>query len=633
MCGIAGYFGTERFEAARLVQALAHRGPDGNGHWSADTGSGGSVHLVHTRLAILDLSNAAAQPMRDVQSGAALVFNGEIFNYRQLRKGLGGESAFRSTGDTEVLLRGLIARGPAFFAELDGMFTVLLYEPSTRRLVVARDPLGIKPLYYARTKGGGWIFASQVRAILQSGLWEGGLNRGGVLDYLRFGCLQDPDTLFAGIHAFPAGHWGEIYADAPDHFKTESFWPIDKILLNPPPADVVGWHAEVWRETMQEHLESDVPTGVFLSAGMDSTAILDAIPKAERERVTAFTLAGALTSSDEGVLAAATAANLGVRHEVVRLDQSEIISWVGDAFAAMDQPSGDGVNTYLVSRASKAARLTVALGGTGADELHGAYGHARSLPHLARGIAATGPFAELFKWGMVRGYSAMRGEIAAERLDLMLAAAPSLWRMTYEKRRFYTGSQIQGLWPQSAELTPQWRAPTDFPRDFHRLDPFSEVTLAELKGYLRNVLLRDSDWATMANQQELRVPFLGKKYVECVLRIAPSWRNPLNGVKKPLIASTISAANHDIIKRPKTGFTLTCGQMLLGPFREQLYTAAATLNDRLGFTLDVEPALARLAQSHSAPDAFRLWSLMSLGLYVGRHVGYSRDRGGVQVPS
>jgi asparagine synthase (glutamine-hydrolysing) len=265
--------------------------------------------------------------MRDTESGAVIAFNGEIFNYRSLRAGLGGQAAFNSTGDTEVLLRGLAARGTAFFAELDGMFAVLLYDPRARRLIVARDPLGIKPLYYARTRAGGWIFASEVRAILQSGVWAGGLHAEGVLDYLRFGCLQEPDTLFSGIHAFPAGHFGVISADTPERMRTESFWPIEKIMQTPPPSGEVGaWHADVWRETMNEHLDADVKTGVFLSAGMDSTAILEAIPKTDRERVTAFTLAGELTSTDEGALAARTASNLGVGHQIVRLNEAEVLA-------------------------------------------------------------------------------------------------------------------------------------------------------------------------------------------------------------------------------------------------------------------------------------------------------------------
>jgi asparagine synthase (glutamine-hydrolysing) len=627
MCGIAAYIGREAFLPEKLLGALAHRGPDGRGQWSTRLPDGSALNLIHTRLSILDLSDAAAQPMRDPASGGVVAFNGEIFNYRALRRDLGGPGAFRSTGDTEVLLRGLTARGPGFFSALDGMFAVLWHDPLRRRLVLARDPLGIKPLYYTRTRGGGWIFASEVRAILASGLWSGDVYLPGVLDFLRFGCLEDPDTLFTGIHAFPAGHWGEIDLDDPDRLRTEPFWKIEETLREPPPPDAAAWHDAVWRETVIEHLEADVPTGVFLSAGLDSTALLEAIPPEQRSRVTAFTLGGELTTSDESALAATTAANLGVRHESVCLGEAEVRNWVRDGLVAMDQPSADGVNTYLVSRASRAANLTVVLSGTGADELHGAYGHASTLPKLARLVRAAGPLAGLLRSATVTAYRARRGPVAAERLALMLREAPSLWRLTQEKRRFFTPSQINAFWPASCDLLQTWRAPTDDPRAFAQLDGFNAVTLAELRGYTRHMLLRDADWATMANQQELRVPFLGRRYVECVLRLPPEWRSTRDGVAKPLVAATLSETNRELVRRPKTGFNLSRGQLLLGPFREDLHAAVEILRSRLHFTLDADVELRKIEASRSAPDAFRLWSLLALGRYLERHAPVARKAG------
>jgi asparagine synthase (glutamine-hydrolysing) len=620
MCGIAGYIGREVFLPERLQSSLAHRGPDGRGHWSTRIGGGAHLDLVHTRLSILDLSAAAAQPMRDAASGDVIAFNGEIFNYRSLRRELGGVDVFRSTGDTEVLLRGLTTRGPEFFSALDGMFAVLWHDAARRRLVVARDPLGIKPLYYTRTRGGGWLFASEIRAILASGLWEGDLHLPGVLDYLRFGSLQDPDTLFSGIHAFPAGHRGEIDLDEPTRLRSESFWPIENIMAEPPPKDAVAWHDSVWRETVLEHLESDVRTGVFLSAGLDSTALLEAIPSDQRARVTAFTLGGDLTTNDESELAAVTAANLGVRHHSVRLGREEVGNWLRDGLAAMDLPSADGVNTYLVSRASRAADLTVVLSGTGADELHGAYGHATTLPKLSRLVNLAGPFSELLRRGTVRAYGSLRGTVAAERLDLMLAEARSAWRLTQERRRFFTPTQIRELWPAAASLLQIWRAPTDDPAAFARLDGFNAVSLAELRGYTRDMLLRDADWATMANHQELRVPFLGRRYVECALRMPPSLRAPRGGVAKPLVAGSLSEHNRELVRRPKTGFNLARGQLLLGPFREEFRAAAETLRQRLGFSFDASAALQHLQSTRSAPEAFRMWAILSLGFYLDKNV-------------
>lgn len=261
----------------------------------------------------------------------------------------------------------------------------------------------------------------------------------------------------------------------------------------------------------------------------------------------------------------------------------------------------------------------MALGGAGADELHGAYGRAQSLPRLGRLMRAAGPFAGLLRRGGVLAYHRLRGATAAERLDLLLAQAPIPWRMTQERRRYFTPSQTRALWPVGAHQASAWKIPSDLPEEYNRLDPFNAVTLAELKGYLRDMLLRDADWATMANQQELRVPFLGRKYVECALRLPPALRRPSDLVSKPLIAAGISPANRELLKRPKTGFNLAYGQMLLGPFREDLHLAALTLRDQLGFAFDAEDALRRLERTRSAADAFRVWSLLSLGSYLHRH--------------
>jgi asparagine synthase (glutamine-hydrolysing) len=287
----------------------------------------------------------------------------------------------------------------------------------------------------------------------------------------------------------------------------------------------------------------------------------------------------------------------------------------------MDLPSADGINTYLVSRASRCAGLTVALSGTGADELHGAYGRAEVLPKLSRVVRTAGPFAGFLRACVVRAYRSARGANAAERLDLMLLQARSPWRLTQERRRFFTPSQILAFWPTAGELLQVWRAPTDDITAFGALDPFNAVSLAELRGYTRDTLLRDADWATMSNHQELRVPFLGRRYVECALRIPPALRVPRGGVAKPLIASTLSEVNRELVRRPKTGFNLSIGQLILGPFRDDLHAAAATLRDRLGFKLDAELALKGLETSRSRPEAVRLWSLLALGLYLRRHAG------------
>jgi len=622
MCGIAGYLGRERFPSRYFYRALADRGPNDRGEWSASVGDGRFLHLLHTRLSILDLSTNASQPMTDKESGGVLVYNGEIFNYRALRQRLGGDATFLGSGDTEVLLRGLTARGLEFLHELDGMFALLWFDAPRRRLVVARDPLGIKPLYYARTIDGGWLFASEARAIAHSGLWRGGVDTGGVIDFLRLGSLSEPCTVFKGIRSFPAGHWGEIKLDAPEEMRTQSFWPVERIMAAPPAQDAAGWHNAVWRETVAEHLQSDVPTGVFLSAGIDSTAILEAVTPQQRGNITAFTLAGEMTPDDESRQAALTASNLQVRHEIVRLGAEEAQRWVRDGLAAMDLPSADGINTYLVSRASRGAGLTVVLSGAGADELHGAYGRAESLSRFSRWAKFSGGASGIFGSAAVAALRTAKGATAAERLALMLAESGEPWRLAQERRRFFTPSQIASLWPDSLQLASKSPLPpTADPDAFAKLCAFDQITLAELRGYLRDMLLRDGDWATMANSQELRVPFLGRRYVECVLRLPAKMRTKRRGVNKPLLAATISAPNRQLLRRRKTGFNISRAELLAGPFKDDFHAATDTLRKRLGICLDASAALRRLRETPSPSEAFRLWALFSLGVYLEQHAG------------
>ncbi len=640
MCGITGYFGPNSLDSAAILHALAHRGPDSQGQWSTRLPSGHAVHLLHTRLAILDLSPLGNQPMRlhrsasgawqtlgpdasasDDLSGYAVAYNGEIYNHAPLRAELEARGhRFTSHCDTEVVLRGYAEWGNALFARLDGIFAAVLFDGPQRRLVVARDHLGIKPLYYARDSRGGILFASEVRALLRSGLCPADLDRAALHDFLRLGSYQEPRTAFAAIRAFEPGCVGtlDLTAPTPGELSVERYWRPEHFVqpTHPNSIDWIARHAELFRETVREQLISDVPVGVFLSGGLDSTLLLETAARIDRERITAFTLGGATTAHDETAVAAQTAKNLNVSHKQIHLSDADQSAWIADALAAMDQPSADGVNTYLVSRAARAAGLVVALGGTGADEFHGAYGHAAQLARLNRAFSAAGIFSKPAQSLAACAVRLRRGAIAGERAALLFAQAHSPWRLTQEKRRFLTPSQIAAYWPDSAQHSPAWRAPIADEAALSALPLESQIILAEACGYLRNTLLRDSDWATMANHQELRVPFLGRRYTELMLQMPSSLLAERNGQKKPLLADLISAPNRALTLRPKIGFCINYRQLLRGPFRERFIAACETLNARLGFALQPASLLAELESPQSGKFANRLWALLALGAYL-----------------
>jgi len=643
MCGIAAYFGPGSFDPASFLRDLAHRGPDAHGTWSVDVGQGDQVHLVHTRLSIIDLSPSGNQPMllqpaagggwKTVTGGQrpapgtpaashALVYNGEIYNFREIRAELQAcGHLFVSTGDSEVLLRGYAEWGRAVFAKLDGIFAAVIYDGPGRRLVVARDHLGIKPLYYARVRDGGILLSSQVRAITSSGIWSGEVNRPALLDYLRFGSYQEPATVFTNLWAFAPGctGWVDFSEGAPGILRQERHWQIAPVAADNKAHDWKAEHEALLRRTVQEQLVADVPVGVYLSGGLDSTLLLELAAQTARDQLTAFTVGGELTSNDEAGIAARTAANLGVRHQLVRLGWSEQKDWIQQGLLSMDQPSSDGMNTYVVSRASRSTGMVVALGGTGADEFHGAYGHAHLLSRLIRLNESLAGLSRPFGQLAAGALGAIRGKVEGVRLQLMLEQMPSPWRVLQEKRRFFTPTQIAELWPEGNTIPMRWQPPGSDAAQLAELPLETQIVIGEARGYLLNTLLRDSDWATMSNQQELRVPYLGRRYVELMLRMPESLKAPVGSVKKPLLADLISPANRRLVGLPKRGFMLNHAELLRGPLQEEFRAGCAWLNTQLGFRLDADACLKELEGGRSAKIANRLWALCALGSYLSRH--------------
>lgn len=628
MCGIAGIVGdaapAEFAEATgRLLHSLAHRGPDSQGTWSAPRAQD-RLRLVHTRLAIIDLSPAGAQPMVDPATGNVIVFNGEIYNFRELRQDVeAGDpgAAFFSTSDTEVLLRGYALWGESLFSRLDGMFALLLYDHGGRKLIVARDHVGIKPLYYAKTVSGGLLFASEVRAIKDSGLWSGRVSAESLGDYLASGSIREPYTILTGVYAFPPAHYAvvDLAAPSPELGKPVCYWDIAGACRSELPAgspvSLEAAHARLLAATVDEQLVADVPVGLFLSAGIDSTALAETVPMTVRPRLYAFTVSRRSAAANEAQLAAQTARNLGIRHTVCDLSEQDILDWTREGLAAMDQPSHDGVNVFLVSKAARQAGIIVALCGAGADELHGGYGHFATLAKLAAAARLPGllPLLRAF----VPTLATLRsGQGLADRAGLLLGAAPEIAAMVVEKRRFFTPGQIASLWPEAARV--RGRAEAEETARSSALPLLSQIALAEISGYLKNTLLRDADWAAMANQQELRVPYLGKAYMELVLSLPWRLKSRRGQVNKPLLAGMISARNRQVITRPKTGFELDYGPMLAGPLRERFVQAAATLNGSYGFSLKPEALLQGLDGPGADKLARRVFALYALGSYLGR---------------
>jgi asparagine synthase (glutamine-hydrolysing) len=566
VCGLAGALAKDPREAERAVEAMCRRmvprGPDDEGVNVIPAGDGW-IALGSTRLAIIDLSPAGHQPMHDPERGTTIVYNGMIYNYRELRRELEASGVtFTSDCDTEVVLKAYDLHGPRCVEKLRGMFAFAIWDSRNRELFLARDRLGIKPLYYCH-RGREFLFASQVKALLASGLVDRRFSPEGVATFLGLGAVSDPLTIVEDVRALPAGHTA-TFADG--GLRLNRYWE-----LQPTPQvdcsrdDAVARLRATLDETVGGHLVSDAPLGVFLSGGLDSS-VLTALAARHTDHLKAISVVfGERAYSEETYIDAVTR-KLGVDHVRVCLDAASLRNQLTDAFAAMDQPSFDGINTYFVSKAAHEAGLKVALSGLGADELFDGYGYARRTATLERVRRLPDPVLRLASAGALTRRLGARGQKMGNWLAGELTPGSS-----YELlRRLFLPAEVRQLMPASVTFD-------GLPRPAS-LDPSGDVahqlSVLDLTNYTKNVLLRDTDAMSMANSLEVRVPYLDDRFVESMLRVPSAFRARKN--KALLAASARDLLPQEVLDRKKHGFLLPLRTWMLGDLRSEV---ASTLTN------------------------------------------------------
>lgn len=596
MCGIAGMMGwgsaspIDEEQLRRLTDAMAARGPDGEGHWfSADN----RIALGHRRLAIIDPTPAGAQPFSSTDEQTVIVFNGEIYNFQALRADLEARGIHcRSNSDTEALLHLYRLEGVAMLPRLRGMFALAIWDAVREQLVLARDAFGIKPLYLSR-RPDGIAFASQVTALERAGL-ASGIDPAAMVGFLTLGFVPEPFTCRRNIEALPGGTW--LRLDRRGREERGTFADPHADLLSAQPAilsdDAV---TAALADSVRHHLVADVPVGLFLSGGIDSCALLALAQAQSATGVTALTLGfGCFEGQleDEVPPAAGAAALYGARHIVDRLGSEAFAQAHAELLTAMDQPSLDGINTYLVSRTARAQGLKVCLSGLGGDELLGGYPSFRQVPRLSTWLS---PLAALP--GLGAGLRRMMAPVAKR------AGAPK-WAGLLE----YAGS-VPAAWLLRRAVFMPWElpkllAPNLLREGWDRLDlpglltrqvegiedPYLQVMMLEMRCYMRDQLLRDADWAGMAHGVEIRPPLVDL----CLFRaLLPGLVNRGNRLGKGRLAAAATPPLPDWLRiRPKTGFTV--------PLRSWLAEAGAGSRDgRRGWALRLMqtwPGFAELAE-------------------------------------
>ena len=568
MCGLTGILtsaasapGVDQ-QVAAMTAALAHRGPDDDGVWHDR-----HLALGHRRLSIIDLSTAGHQPMHSADGRSVLVYNGEIYNFRALRREL-ADYPYRSQTDSEVILAAYARWGIECLSHFQGMFAFALWDRTTQTLFLARDRLGIKPLYYCAHEGG-LVFASEIRALLRSGLVDARLDRLALVDYLRYQTVHAPRTILDGVRMLPAGHY---LLARPEHgITTHAYWSM---LRSTPPVACSREERKrevlrVFRAAVEKRLVADVPFGAFLSGGIDSSAVV-AMMAQTGAAVKTFNVSFSEHAYSEAYYARIVARAFNTEHHEIQLSPQRFLALIPEALGAMDHPSGDGPNTYIVSKATKEAGVSMALSGLGGDELFAGYPVFTRLAQLERWQRWLNALPAATRRSGSRLINRLRPSIAAQKIGEVLAdtevSALSAYRYN---RQVFAACQLADLLttplPPNAveEQMNGWRECAEF----DALPLFSKISVAEMSTYMQNVLLRDTDQMSMAHALEVRVPFLDHELVELVLRIPDAVKYP-HTPKQLLVESLGDLLPREIVDRPKMGFTLPFKEWMANELRD-----------------------------------------------------------------
>lgn len=571
MCGIVALFSPDTVTPDLIYPAMERmerRGPDGGDIWTE-----GSVALGHRRLAIIDLDTRSAQPMISGNKKIVIIFNGEIYNYKALKVELIALGhVFITNSDTEVLIALYEQFGRHMLTKIFGMFGLVIWDRDKKIALIARDPYGIKPLYFAKSSCGGILVGSQVKALMATGLVSRKQSLISKASYWMLGSVPEPLTWFNDVEAIPAGSWLVI-----DEFgkviEKDYFWTIDNVWARAEAhtfksLDVVQKDVHVaLKESVRRHIVSDVPIGIFLSGGVDSAALAGLLVELGVKNLTAVTItydefSGG--SEDEVPVAREIAGCYGLNHIVRRVTREEFLNDIPSIIDAMDQPTIDGVNTWYASKAISELGIKVVISGVGGDELFFGYRSFKQLPLLVNFWG--GCFGRIIA---LRAMARLCGFLLAIKKD------DARWRYAYRwalsitgawwlRRSIYTPSDLKSLMPglmNSEEfgegiMNQKMHEMSNYlPRQF-------ELALAKIEStmYLRNQLLKDADWASMYFGVELRTPLVDRKLLENISKNLSVFKS--FPAKKLLSSAPQRPLPSSVVTRKKTGFGIPLASWL-----------------------------------------------------------------------
>lgn len=601
MCGITGLTGYNQHKAEALMQRMLklqqHRGPDATGMWQDDL-----CTLGHNRLSIIDTSEVANQPMQSHNGRFVMVYNGEIYNYREIKARL-KDRIWKTHSDTEVLLEAWAEWGADCLNQLNGMFSIAMWDTQEKALHLIRDRLGIKPLYYT-IKDNNILFASELRTLLHSGEVADEINMEAVAQFLQFQWIQTPQTIMQYIRQLPAGSHA-IWKDR--ELKVQLWWDINRFTSgNEQASDITNIQKsikELFFASVERRLISDVPLGAFLSGGIDSSAVVAAMATCSSQEVNTFSIGFKEKQWDESPYAQTVARKYRTKHHTLTYSGEELLLDIPGILASFDTPSTDGVNTWVISKKVKEAGITVALSGLGGDELFCGYPVFTQLPDLLqKNWLWHIPFRNTLAGELHKSANPQR-----KKAGLMLLEKPA-------KENLYPF--FREIQPRSAlgEIINDYKSetkvfPVEYPADEQLLNWISKT---EISGYTRHVLLKDADMCSMHHALEIRVPFFDYTLVEFVLQVQDKFKKPLSP-KKLFIDAMGDLLPDSVVNRPKMGFAFPWDVWLRGPlkpFAEKNLQAAAHypfLHHQAIWQL-----WQQFLQGNKAIKWYRIWNLICL---------------------
>jgi asparagine synthase (glutamine-hydrolysing) len=639
MCGIFGIIGRNARVPAdvleRATQSLAHRGPDDSGTviLRDSTREAVEIGLGNRRLAILDLSPEGHQPMNDPATGNWIVYNGEVYNFREVRDKL--EQAglcFRSNSDTEVILKAYGHWGEKCLHEFRGMFAFAIWDAERHRLFVARDPMGIKPLYFYHSNHY-FLFSSEVRTLLGTGLVPRTINCAGLLSYLTFGSLYDPNTLVEGVEALQPGFYltwenGQV--------KQEQYWD----LVGPNSGEVCDQAgdagpekrgelesqiAELLDESVCMQLVSDVPVGVFLSGGIDSSSLVGILSR-NGVRPSTFSIVFREADYSEAEFSRAVAQHFHTDHHEIMVSQADFFAAIAPAIHAMDLPTIDGINTYFVSERTRAAGVKVVLSGLGGDEMFAGYSSFRTVPRMERFARAWDLIPGAVRNPLTNIFAALAPTNDQNRKLTELARNGPLFDPYFLSRMVFTPAQQSELLPEmktsSATFERAEKPLTESLSRAQSLDPVNRVSYLESRCYMLNTLLRDSDFMSMAHGLEVRVPLIDHRLARRILALPGSWKLD-SGTPKPLLVKALHGQLPEkIIHRQKRGFTLPFEHWLRDALHPVVEESLSKIGDGVLGNLINQPAARAVWKEflEGRTSWSRPWSLYVLQSWCQQHL-------------